>query len=451
MGEGDDWKLASEETVSNLSRLIQAETVNPPGNELPAIMIIKEILENAGFPQEAFTIVESAPSRVNLVARLRGDGSQRPFLLSGHVDVVPVERDHWSHDPFCGEEIKGEVWGRGALDMKGFLAMYLEIFLKLYKQKTPLKRDVILAAIADEEAGFTHGSQFLVEQHPQLINAEYGITEGGAMTIHFGNTRLYPIQVAEKSVCWLRAKAHGEPGHGSIPHSDNAVFFLARAIDKLCQTGHLPVHLSPTFLKMVEAVGAQMRFPLNTLTGLLHSPGIINFLLNRLKGNGRNFLRAITTNTFSPTILHAGSKVNVIPSIAEVDIDCRLIPGQTPAQVKEEIHQIVGPEIELETVATTCVAEFSTETPLYKLLERKAQQMDGSGMIIPMLMPGATDACQYQNAGITMYGFTPGILPADIPVMKLAHGHDERMPVSFIESGLPVLWEVISEFCGRGE
>jgi acetylornithine deacetylase/succinyl-diaminopimelate desuccinylase-like protein len=450
MTEPMNWQMQTDETVRHLVKLIQAETTNPPGNELRAILIVKDILEGAGFPQEGFKIVESAPNRVNLVARIKGDGSERPFLLSGHVDVVPVEREQWSHDPFGGEVIDGTVWGRGALDMKGFVAMYLQVFLGLFRQKIPLKRDVILAAIADEEAGFTHGSQFLVEQHRELIDAEYGFTEGGAMTIYFGKSRVYPIQVAEKGVCWLRARAQGKPGHGSIPHSENAVFFLAQAIEKLRKAGHLPVHLTPTFLKMLDTAGAQVKFPLNSLIKLLHSSMVMNFVLNRLRGNSRNMLRALVTNTISPTMLRAGTKVNVVPSVAEVDIDCRLVPRQTPDSVKNEIHKIVGEGIKLETVYTTNGAEFSADTPLFKLMERRTHQMDPGGLVIPMLMPGATDACQYQNAGIKMYGFTPGILPSDMPIMQMAHGHDERMPVSFIESGLPVLWDVVNEFCGTG-
>jgi acetylornithine deacetylase/succinyl-diaminopimelate desuccinylase-like protein len=149
-------------------------------------------------------------------------------------------------------------------------------------------------------------------------------------------------------------------------------------------------------------------------------------------------------------MLRAGGKVNVIPSVAEVAIDCRLVPGQTPESVMKEIHQIVGEGIELETVYTTSGAEFSTETPLFKLMEKRTRQMDPDGLVIPMLMPGATDACQYQRAGIKVYGFTPGILPPEMPLMKMAHGHDERVPISFIESGLPVLWDVVTEFCGKG-
>jgi acetylornithine deacetylase/succinyl-diaminopimelate desuccinylase-like protein len=450
MSEAIDWQKETDETVGYLVRLIQAQTVNPPGNELPAILIVKDILEGAGFPSDAIQIIESTPERVNLVARLKGDGTERPFLMSGHVDVVPVERDHWSHDPFGGEVIDGMVWGRGALDMKGFLAMYLQTFLGLFRQKTPLKRDVILAAIADEEAGFIHGSNLLVERHKELINAEYGITEGGAMTIYIGKTRLYPIQVAEKAVCWMRARATGKPGHGSIPHGDNPVLALATALEKLHRAGHLPVHLSATFLKMVDVAGAQAGFPMKQLTRMLHSPVMVSLLLKSFKGESVNMLKALVTNTVSPTMLRAGSKVNVIPSEAVADIDCRLVPGQSPESVQREIHKIVGEAIELETVYTTGGAEFSADTPFYKLLEKRTCQMDPEGLIVPLLMPGATDACQYQHAGIKMYGFTPGILPPGMPILQMAHGHDERMPISYILSGLPVLWDVVNEFCGSG-
>jgi acetylornithine deacetylase/succinyl-diaminopimelate desuccinylase-like protein len=213
--------------------------------------------------------------------------------------------------------------------------------------------------------------------------------------------------------------------------------------------GHLPVHLTPTFLRMMDSAGAQLQFPARIITNLLHSPVLMGFLLDRLKGDNSNFLKAMVTNTVTPTMLHAGSKVNVIPSVAEADLDCRLLPGQSPDSVKKEIHQIVGDKIELETIYTTQGAEFSTDTAFYKLLEDRTRKMDPEGIVVPMLMPGATDACQYQSAGIKMYGFTPGIFPQDVSIMRMAHGHDERMPISFIESGLPVLWDVVTEFCGK--
>lgn len=447
MNANIDWKSATDETVQHLSRLIQAETVNPPGNELPAILVIKDILEREGCGSQDFKIVESAPNRVNLIARLRGDGSQRPLLLSGHVDVVPVEREHWTHDPFGGEVIDGQVWGRGALDMKGFLAMYLQIFLQVRRQQLPLKRDLILAAIADEEAGFTYGSKFLVEQHQDLIDAEYGLTEGGAMTVYMGNTKLYMIQVAEKGVCWLRMTAHGKPGHGSLPHDENAVFYLAQALDRIRKAGHLPIHITPTFQSMLKTASGQIRSPLGRMAGVLGNPSVVNLLLRMTKGRSKSMLTALTTNTCTPTVLCAGTKTNVIPSEAEVHLDCRRLPGQSPEDVMREIQAITGDRVTLEPIKISAGAEVSTDTPFYRLLESSTRQMDHEGIVVPFLMPGGTDACQYQRAGIKVYGFTPGLLPPDYPLISLGHGHDERLPVSFIGSGLPVMWNVVREFC----
>lgn len=447
MDQHINWDANIDETVKNLVRLVQAETVNPPGNELPAILLVKDILEQAGFPQDSFTILESAPNRVNLVARLKGDGSQRPLLLSGHVDVVPVERDKWQHDPFGGEIIDGEIWGRGTLDMKGFLAMYLQVFLMLHRQGTPLKRDIILAAIADEEAGMVHGSQFLVDQHRPLIDAEYALTEGGAMTIHFGNTRAYPIQVAEKGVCWLVARATGQPGHGSMPTPDSAVLRLARGLERLRKAGHLPVHLTPTVRQMFAALVEQRGVVGSLLLPLLNSEALLNQVINRTQGTVRGLLLSMTTNTVSPNMLKAGLKTNVIPSVAEATLDCRTLPGQSAELVMREIQAIMGDEIELERVISWDGSEFPMDTELYQLLVRQTHKMDPTGIVMPMMTPGATDARQYQRAGIKVYGFTPGYLPPELPILQMAHGHDERMPLKYIQTGLPTLWNVVSEFC----
>ena len=450
MPEPIHWQTAAAETIQHTSRLIQAKTVNPPGNELPAILVIKELLEQNGFGPQDFSILEAAPGRANLVARLHGDGSQRPLLLSGHVDVVPVEAEYWTHDPFGGEVMDGQVWGRGALDMKGFLAMYLQVFLQARRQGLPLKRDLILAAIADEEAGFEHGSRFLVHQHRSLIDAEYGFTESGGMTLHLGSARLYPIQVAEKGVCWLKMSLSGQPGHASMPHTDNAVFHLAQAVERLRRAGHLPVHITPTFSSMINSFARQARSPLGKAALLLKSPALVSLLLRLATGRSRTMLTALTSNTCTPTVLAAGSKTNVIPSEAMVHLDCRKLPGQTPADVMREIRAIVGQQVELEPLQVSDGAEFSTTTPVYRTLERRLRQLDPGGIVIPLMMPGATDACVYTQAGIQMYGFTPGILPPDYPLMSMAHGHDEHLPVSYIESGLPALWETVKEVCCQG-
>jgi acetylornithine deacetylase/succinyl-diaminopimelate desuccinylase-like protein len=440
-----DWKAATDETVENLQRLVRIDTTNPPGNELPAVLLVKEILLQNGFPEEHIQVLEAAPGRANLVARLRGDGSKRPLLLSGHVDVVPVERSHWSHDPFGAEIDGGYIWGRGTLDMKGFVSMYLETFLQAFRQGKTLKRDLIFAAIADEENGFNFGSKFLASQHKELIDAEYGMTEGGAMTIHMGKLRTYPIQVAEKGITWLRMTAEGEPGHGSMPHANNAVLHLAQAIERIRKVGHLPVHLTPTFLRMIDAIAAQLPFPTSLIGPLLHNRSTASLVLRLVPENSLRLVGPLFYNTVTPTVLKAGGKTNVIPSLAEAQLDCRILPGQTPEDVIREVQKVVGTDVKLEVLTSTGGTEFSSDTELYRLMAKATQAMDPESLIFPMLMMGATDACQYQNAGINMYGFTPGLLPKDFPLASLGHGHDERLPISYIESGLPVLWQVVEE------
>ncbi len=378
-----NWEALTSETVHNLQRLIRAETVNPPGNEEPAVKIIQEILECEGFTSSDYTIGESAPGRTNLVVRLRGDGSKRPLLMSGHTDVVPVEREHWTHDPFGGEIIDGCVWGRGALDMKGFLVMYLQTLLLARRMKLPLKRDLILAAVADEEAGFSHGSKFLVDQHRPLIDAEYGFTEGGAMTLYLGKTRLYPIQAAEKGMCWMKMTARGQPGHGSIPTADNAVHHLAEAIEKIRRAGHLPVHLTPTFIQMMKMAAKQLKFPLNLLPGLMRNPAAASFILDRLPAKNRGLLAGMLTNTVTPTMLKAGFKTNVIPSMAEAVLDCRKLPGQSAEDVKREILAVTGNQVELETIYVSQGTEFPVDSPFYRTLETAARRMDPGGLFVP--------------------------------------------------------------------
>jgi acetylornithine deacetylase/succinyl-diaminopimelate desuccinylase-like protein len=442
-----NWDFQTDDTVENLSRLIQARSVNPPGNEMPAIRVIKEILDREGFLPQETTILEAAPGRANLIARLRGDGSQRPLLLSGHVDVVPVEPEHWTHDPFSGQVIDGQVWGRGALDMKGAVAMFLQIFLTAFRQKSRLKRDLIFAAIADEEDGFVHGSRFLVDQHKDLIDAEFALNESGAMTIHAGGLRLYPIQVAEKSVCWLRMTARGEPGHGSMPRDDNAVYHLACALEALRRARHLPLRRTPMLNEMIQALAGNLPVHQRALVYLLRSPVLVSLVLRFLPSEARSLLIALMSNSVSPTVLQAGRKTNVIPSQAEAHLDCRLLPGQTPQDAIREILAITGKGVELEPIMTTNGNQTPLDTPLYRLMERATRQMDPRAIVLPMISPGATDAAEYNRAGIQVYGFTPGIFPEDFPWIKLPHGHDERIPVSAIRSGLPALWQVVSEFC----
>jgi len=442
-----NWENAVNSTVSNLSSLIQLDTTNPPGNELPAVQLIRDILLENGIPEDAINLIDCGSNRGNLVARLRGDGSARPLMLTGHVDVVPVEREFWSRDPFGGEVAEGCVWGRGALDMKGIVASYLQAFILAHQQKLPLKRDLIFAAIADEEMTFEYGSRYLVNHHPDWIDAEYALCEDGGKTRHLFGMRIYHIQVAEKGVCWLNARMSGTPGHASMPHEDNAVFHLVDALEKLRKKKYLPFHITPMARQTLDTLARNSKFPKSLAYSILRYPLFTRFVLERLPEKDKQSILAMISNTISPTVLKAGSKTNVIPSQAEAHIDCRTLPGFTPQDAMDEILDITGPGLELEPLDTSVGPQVPIDAKLYQVMEKSLRKMDPEGVIIPFMSPGASDAVEYSKGGIKVYGFSPGIVPDGFPFVDLIHGHDERIPIETIRTGLPALWEVVSEFC----
>ncbi len=439
------WARLGEETVEHLSRLIRFDTSNPPGNETPAALYLKQVFEREGF--EEMQLLEAAPRRGNLVVRLRGDGSQPPFLLSAHLDVVPVEVEHWTQPPFAGMVVDGMVWGRGALDMKHMVAMSLVAMLLAKRQGLPLKRDLIFVALADEEAGSECGARWLVENHPDLLRAEYGLNEMGGMLATLAGLRCYPIQVAEKGVYWLKMRARGRPGHGSTPHGDNAVVHLAQAVARIQDSRDMPLHVTPAAAGFIRALAAALPLGQGVALRALLNPRLAFLVLNRLPPDQAAFFRTLLTNTVTPTRLQAGVRTNVIPSQAEAELDCRLLPGQTPEDARREIGAIAGPGIELEPIRSSPGVEFASGTPLFRVLGDALRRQDAKALPVPFMVSGATDARQLARLGITVYGFTPGQLPADLPLTHLMHGHDERIPVASLHFGLRVLWDVIESFC----
>jgi acetylornithine deacetylase/succinyl-diaminopimelate desuccinylase-like protein len=441
-----DWPQITAEALALFKDLLRLDTSNPPGNERPAAELLARKLAAENIPHQ---LIESAPGRANVIARLRGTGAKAPLLLSAHLDVVPAEAERWQHPPFGAVEADGYLWGRGALDMKNMAAMSLTTLLLLQRQRVRLDRDVIFAAVADEEAGAQHGSLFLVDRHPELVRAEYVLTEVGGHTLHVEGARFYPIQVSEKGLCWFEITAEGPPGHGSMPHPHNAVARLARAIAALAQA-RLPQHNTAVVEAFVRALAARSPFPQRRLLPLLLNRFLSGPLLGRLQTRNPEQalgLNAMIRNTASPTILSGGKKINVIPSEATVQVDGRIIPGQTLDGFLDEIRAVVGDDVRLTVLDQHPGTTFDSKTALFAAIAATIERHDPGALPVPYMIPGFTDAFAYARLGATCYGFAPVRLDPSLNFSRLYHGHDERIPVDGFAWGLRVLYELVRDFC----
>ncbi len=440
-----NWNAIADEALHLLQGLIRLNTVNPPGNEKIAADYIANILHSNGI---APVVIETAPQRGNVVARLKGDGSLPPLLLYSHTDVVPVEREKWTMDPFGGDVKDGYVYGRGSIDMKGIGAMQLAVFLTLARQGVLLKRDVILAATADEENDTNQGIGLLVRDHPELLRAEYAFSEFGGFSLHIGKHTFYPIQVAEKGTAWLRLRAKGRPGHASVPHDDNAVLHLGHALWRIGRS-NLPLHLTDSARGFIEhfgngmggTVGRGMKAWLAT-HGRIEPPNFI-FKTESIKRE----LYAMLHNTCSPTGLKAGSKTNIIPSEADAILDCRTLPGVSTSQLINEIRAVIGrnhERYEFIVDSESRPLEFPTDTPMFQHLSKIIKQHDPNGIPIPYMLTGATDAKHVSQLGNICYGFSPMKFKPGERFMDLAHAHDERLSIDALAWGVRVLYDVVS-------
>ncbi len=441
-----DWSRFGEEAIDVFKALLRIPTVNPPGDERPAAEYLARLFEREHI---AYQLVESAEGRTSIVARLTGTGARPPLLLNGHLDVVPVEPAKWTHPPFDAVEADGCIWGRGAIDMKNMVAMGAMALVQLKRSGASLARDVIFAGVADEEAGSRHGSLFLVEKHPELVRAEYVLNEVGGHTLYMGDSRYYPIQVAEKGLCWFEIAAEGEPGHGSMPHPDNAVVKLARAITALGDT-RLPLHVTPVVEHFLRTLAKGAPFPQRHVMPLLVQPKLAGHLLDlmrRANPDQAKGIGAMLSNTTSPTVLEGGSKVNVIPSRASVKVDGRVIPGQPIERFLDEVRAVIGEGLSINVFDAHDGTVFSSDTPLYRAICGALARHDPQAIPVPYMIPGFTDSFAYARLGAICYGFSPVRLEPGMDFTKMYHGHDERIPRAGFLWGLRVLHELIADFC----
>ncbi len=441
-----DWDVATAECVEHLRALIRIPSVNPPGGETPAAEYCAGVLRSAGIEAE---VLESEPGRGACFARLHAtvDDPLPPLVLLSHLDVVPVDRESWSRDPFGGELIDGVVWGRGAVDMKDMVAMELSVMLALARAGTPLQRDVIFAALPDEEAGGVFGALHWVRERPDLFSSPAGmaaaaLNEVGGYSIAIGGRRFYTLQVAEKGILWTRLRSRGTPGHGSMPSDDNAAVKLARAFARLADAPR-PARLIDSVQRFFEALGlgdvARLAVSDPSAARLALEAGVSDPVMRRS-------LDAMLRDTISPNVIQAGQKMNVIPGVGEAEIDVRTLPGTDPDVFLEQIRREVGDGVEVELVMGAPSVEWPADAPIVELMRQALLRADPEATVVPMMITPGTDAKALALLGIPTYGFAPLRLDADVPFLSLFHGNDERVPVNALRFGLPVFHEVVERF-----
>ncbi len=427
--------------VEILQKLIQFDTTNPPGNEAGCIEYIHGLLSDADIES---TILAKIPSRPNLVARIHGTGKAAPLLLYGHIDVVTTQGQKWDHPPFAGKLVDGFVWGRGALDMKGGVAMMLAAFMRIKAQGVQPPGDIILAIVADEEVGGEYGAKYLVEEHADLFkDVRYALGEFGGFTMRVGGKHFYPIMISEKQICWLKATVHGPGGHGSMPVRAGAMARLSRLLKQLDEKD-LPVHVTPPTRMMIAAMSSAIGGVQGSLLGQLNTPAFTNSILKMLGARGRVFY-PLFHNTVSPTVLHGSTKVNVIPAEISVELDGRLLPGFTPQDMLNELQPIVGKNVELE------VLKFDPGPPepdlgLFDTLAGILREADPQAIPVPLLLSGVTDGRFFSKLGIQTYGFLPMTLPADFNFTATIHAANERIPAAAVEFGTDAIYQALQRF-----
>jgi acetylornithine deacetylase/succinyl-diaminopimelate desuccinylase-like protein len=449
-------------TANLLSELIRIDTSNPPGQEGKVAELLATKLRPLGFQIDIVQTPE--PGKAHFIARLKGDGSKRPILLAAHADVVGVEREKWSVDPFAGITKDGYVYGRGALDYKGGLAVFTQAVIMLAKNKVPLARDVILLSEADEEGG-RYNTLWLADNHWDKIDCEFSLNEGGwIMKNADGKVRYISITTADKSSVSLLLTAHGTSTHSSMPLPDNAIFTLAHALSKISNYETKP-QLTDSTRIFYSTLGHTSPAPLSAyFNDLLNSKDPAAVARADKEISKDPLLHAIMRNTIAPVLLNGGFRGNVIPGSAEATINFRTIPGTDPQALIREMREVIqDPQVEV-TLATgrgmpgaqqalarytqlsSRIKESPTESELYLTLAAEAEA-EFHAPVTPLLFQAGTDAFAWRSRGIPVYGIYP--YPLDSDDLSRMHGNDERMSVKSLEQGTEVIYRTLVRVAGK--
>jgi acetylornithine deacetylase/succinyl-diaminopimelate desuccinylase-like protein len=425
------------EAAELLSRLIRVDTTNPPGNETAAAELLREYLEANGVACELYARV---PERASLVARIRGTGDGPTLLFLSHTDVVLADPAEWTVPPFSGEIRDGEIWGRGALDMKSQVAASAVAIASLAREGFAPAGDLVFAATADEEVGAGFGMDWLCETHPDALRCDYSVNEGAGERLELAGKTYYTCSMAEKMTAPFRIRVLGRSGHASMPAiADNALVKAATLIERL--VAYLP---EPQIQQEVEEF-------LRIVLGDVPSPSAV---VERARGVDRTVLELVEpllAPTFSPTMISASQKRNVIPAICDIGVDCRLLPGQHPADVEPAIRAVLGNDIayELDFLEPPQGGTRSAlATPLWDAVVEFVEETEPGARAVPICTAGFTDSHWLREAfGTVAYGFFPmRTMPADVSA-TLIHSADERVPIDDLELGVRWLRHAAKAIC----
>ena len=431
------------EVVEVLRDLLRFDTTNPPGNEGDCIAYVQRLVEEAGAETR---IVAKDDARPNLIARVRGAGEAPPLLLYGHVDVVTTSGQEWTHPPFAGDVVDGWIWGRGALDMKGGVAMMVDAFMRAARGEIRPRGDLVLAVLSDEENGGDFGARFLAQEHADLFEGvKHSLGEFGGASQMVGGRRFYPIQVAEKQMCWMRGVVRGPGGHGALGVRGSAMGKLGRILARL-DSGRLPVHVTPVARAWIEGMAEALPKPQSLVLRSLLDPRLAELTLRAPLAELRPLDRALR-NTVSATIVHGGEKINVIPSSIELQLDGRLLPGFGPEDIIREIHTLVGSDLELEVIRHDPYPAHSDLSQM-SMLSDILRELDPEGVPVPLLQVGVTDGRFLADIGIQTYGFLPLHLPDDFVFSGLIHAANERVTAAAIRFGAQAVSMAIERYAG---
>jgi acetylornithine deacetylase/succinyl-diaminopimelate desuccinylase-like protein len=435
-------------TSALLVDLIRLNTSNPPGNERLIAEFLAPRFKALGFEVDVIQTPDTGKAIV--IARLRGDGSKRPVLIAAHADVVGVEREKWTVDPFAGVVKDGYVFGRGAIDFKGGMAVFARAAMMLAERKIPLARDVIFVAEADEEGALPYSTMWLAREHWPKIDAEFALNEGGWIIKRPNGTVQYvSISTADKTSLPVVLTARGTSTHSSMPRPDNAIFALSRAMARLADF-ETPVLLTPSTRQFFRALA-------KTSDGAMaeHFRNLTSDDPERVRRADREIskdplLHAIMRNTIAPVIMKAGFRGNVIPGSAEATINIRLIPGSDPAALVRDIQRVIadpGIDVRLASERLVAVTESSDTTELYRALAKQARVQYPGAEVTSYLFQAGTDAFAWRSRGIPVYGIYP--YPIDAEDLTRMHGNDERVSIESLKQGTEMIFRTLVDVAGR--